>query len=129
MTKKPKNQSEPIEIICVACPKGCKLAVERNGEQQFLVNNAECKRGREYGIQEVTDPRRMVATTVRVSEGIHPLVPVYTTEPFPKGKIGDLLENLRNVVLEAPVKQSQVVMPNALGSGIDVIASRDLVKK
>jgi CxxC motif-containing protein len=121
-----ESETLPREIICVACPKGCRLDVLRqNGE--LLVNHAGCKRGREYAFAETTDPRRMVASTVRVEHGLHPLVPVYTSAPFPKGRIMDLLNKLRKVRLEAPVELGQVVLPDALGTGIDVVASRDLV--
>ena len=120
-----EEKNLPKEIICVACPKGCRLEVLReNGE--LLVNNAGCKRGKEYALAETTDPRRMVASTVRVENAPHPLVPVFTAEPFPKGRIQDLLKELREVKLEAPVKLGQVVLADALGSGIDVVASRDL---
>jgi len=127
-TEQKLTEGKPLEIICVACPKGCRLEVERSGGQ-MLVSNAGCKRGRGYAIQEIEDPRRMVATTVLVADGFHPLVPVYTTEPFPKGRIRELLQALRKVELQAPVAMEQTVLPDALGTGIDVIASRDLGKK
>jgi len=115
----------PGEIICVACPKGCRLkAVRKDG--QILVTNEGCKRGIEYAISEIEDPRRMVASTVRVSGGRHPLVPVYTEEPFPKGLIPKLLTKLREVNLQAPVQIGQVVIQDALDTDINVIASRDL---
>jgi CxxC motif-containing protein len=121
-----EEKNIPQEIICVACPKGCRLDVLReNGE--LLVNNAGCKRGKEYAFAETTDPRRMVASTVRVENAPHPLVPIYTTEPFPKGRIQDLLKELREVKLQAPIKLGQIVLEDALGTGIDVVASRDLV--
>ena len=117
--------SEPTEIICVACPKGCRLEIHHeNGE--ILVKNEGCKRGREYAIGEITDPRRMVATTVRVDKGAHPLLPVYTACPFPKGRINELLSALRSVRVTAPIQVNQVILGNALGTGIDVIASRDI---
>ena len=117
--------SDPMEIICVACPKGCRLEARReNGE--ILVSNAGCKRGKEYAVVEITDPRRMVASTVRVHGGLHPLVPVYTESPFPKDKIMDLLGDIRRTELKTPVKAGQIVIENALGTGINVIASRDL---
>jgi CxxC motif-containing protein len=116
---------EPTEIICVACPKGCRLEVRReNGE--ILVSQEGCKRGLEYAVSEITDPRRMVATTVRVEKGSHPLLPVYTASPFPKGRITELLTALRSVQVPTPVHVNQVVLANALGTGIDVIASRDM---
>jgi CxxC motif-containing protein len=117
--------SEPTEIICVACPKGCRLEARRE-KGEILVTHEGCKRGREYAVSEITDPRRMVATTVRVEKGSHPLVPVYTTSPFPKDRITDLLKTLRQISVQSPVSVNQVILSDALGSGIDVIASRDL---
>ena len=117
--------SEPTEIICVACPKGCRLeARHENGE--ILITHEGCKRGREYAVSEITDPRRMVATTVRVEKGSHPLLPVYTASPFPKGRITELLTALRSVKVPTPVRVNQVVLADALGTGIDMIASRDV---
>ena len=57
---------------------------------------------------------------------LHPLVPVYTESPFPKGKIKDLLLEIRSVQIDAPVKIRQVIIENALDTGINIIASRDL---
>ena len=68
----------------------------------------------------------MVATTVRVKGGLHPLVPVYAESSFPKGKIKDLLKEIRLIEINAPVKIGQVIIENALNTGIDIIASRDL---
>ena len=119
------NKQKPMEIICVACPKGCRLEVQREGSE-LLVSNAGCKRGKEYAFGEITDPRRMVSSTVHVDNGFHPLVPVYTDAPFPKGQIMELLDALRAAKLEAPVKSGQVVIENALGTGVNIIASRDL---
>ncbi|HUV14963.1 MAG TPA: DUF1667 domain-containing protein [Pelolinea sp.] len=115
----------PKEIICVACPKGCQLEARRkNGK--LLVTNDGCKRGKEYAHGEITDPRRMVASTVRMENGQHPLVPVYSAEPFPKERIRDLLDELRRLRLKAPVKLGQVILEDALGTGIYVVASQDL---
>ena len=124
----PKNTNlnqEPMEMICVACPKGCRLGV-RHELGEILVSNAGCKRGKEYAVGEINDPRRMVASTVRVNSGLHPLVPVYTESPFPKGLIKDLLEEIRDVQINAPIEIGQVIIKNALNTGINVIASRDL---
>ena len=117
--------SEPTEIICVACPKGCRLEARRE-DGEILVTHEGCKRGREYAVSEITDPRRMVATTVSVEKGSHPLLPVYTASPFPKDRITELLKTLRKLKVPVPVSVNQVILADALGTGIDVIASRDL---
>ena len=123
--KRSSHGEEPVEIICVACPKGCPLKVIRS-QGEILVSNAGCKQGEQYAFAEINDPRRMVASTVRVKGGLHPLVPVYTESPFPKGKIEGLLEEIRDVEIETPIRNGQVIIENALDTGIDIIASRDL---
>ncbi len=114
------------KMICITCPMGCTLEVTREGQTLLSVDGNTCKRGPEYVQRELTDPRRMVASTVRVEGGIHPLVPVYTEAPVPKPRIAELLAQLRAVELPAPVTMNQVVLENVLGEGINVIASRDM---
>jgi len=114
------------KLICITCPMGCSLKVTHEGSTVIEVEGAECKRGLDYAQAELTDPRRMVTTTVRVQGGVHPLVPVYTAAPIPKPLIFDLLGALRRVELQAPVQVGQVVLDDALGTGVDVLASRSL---
>ncbi len=114
------------EIICVACPKGCTLQVKHEGNEPLEIIGAGCRRGKEYAICELQDPRRMVASTVKVRGGLHPLVPVYTRKAFPKPLIPQLARKLREVEVRAPVEINQVVLKNALDTGIDIIASRDM---
>ncbi len=111
------------KIICITCPKGCSLEVTRDGQTVLKVKGG-CKRGKEYVQRELTDPRRMVATTVRVKGGIHPLLPVATAAPFPKPRIGELMDALRRVEVSAPVEPGQPVLEDALGTGIAILASR-----
>jgi CxxC motif-containing protein len=114
------------KMICITCPMGCSVEVTREGQTLLSVDGNTCKRGEDYIRRELTDPRRMIATTVKVIDGIHPLVPVYTEEAFPKPRIFELLEKLRQVELEAPVAMGQVVLANALDTGIDILASREM---
>lgn len=113
------------KVICVTCPKGCTLEVTREGQTVVAVKNG-CKRGHEYARQELVDPRRKVASSVRILGAIHPLLPVYTSEAFPKPRISELLRLLRNVEVAAPVKIDQVIVENVLDTGIDVLASRGM---
>jgi len=87
-----------------------------------------CKRGAAYAKAELSDPRRMIASTVRIHGGIHKMLPVSTNAPFPKGKIMDLMVLLKSVEITAPVKMGDVLIENVLNTGIAVIASRDMGK-
>jgi CxxC motif-containing protein len=118
--------NEKIKLICITCPRGCSLEVDHEGKTVTKVNGNVCKRGVDYARRELSDPRRMVASTLKINGGVHPLLPVCTSAPFPKPMIPDLLVLLREVTLQSPVKMGQVVLTNVLGTGIDMIASRDL---
>ncbi|MGB9694988.1 MAG: DUF1667 domain-containing protein [Caldisericaceae bacterium] len=117
---------EETKMICLGCPVGCSLLVTHDGDNIIKVEGNKCNIGVQFATSEIRDPRRMVATTVKVKNGIHPLVPVYTAKPFPKPLIMELMKELRKIELVAPVKMDDVVLANALGTGIDIIASRDL---
>jgi CxxC motif-containing protein len=119
---------DKTKILCITCPKGCALEVTHDGKTIMDVKPG-CKRGHEYVQREFTDPRRMVASTVRIKGGIYPLLPVYTAAPFPKGRIKDLLAALRSTEVSAPVKMGMVVAANVLDTGIDILASRDMLSQ
>ena len=117
---------ETVKVICVTCPRGCTLEALKNGNTVLEVTGGGCKRGKEYVKGELTDPRRMVATTVKIQGAIHPLVPVSTSKPFPKKQIPDLIRLLRIVEVKSPVKVGEVVLKDVLASGIDVLVSRSM---
>ena len=116
------------KMICITCPKGCTLEVTHEGKTVIKVNQG-CNRGKEYVQRELVDPRRMVASTVRIRGAIHPLLPVTTSAPFPKPRILDLMDVLRTVEVKAPIENGQIILKDALGTGIDVIASRSMVRE
>jgi CxxC motif-containing protein len=101
---------------------------EENGEVLEVTGN-ECKVGVKYAEEEFKDPRRVVTTTVRVLDGALPVLPVRTAEAIPKRLVTDAARALAEVVVEAPVAQGQVVLSDILGTGVDVIASRDLIRE
>jgi len=114
------------EFICTACPKGCRLRVVMEGKDVVKMEGYTCRKGIDYGKQEASDPQRMLATTVRVENGFHPLLPVYTQKPISKEKIGAVLAALRDLHLKAPINAQTVVLADAAGTGVDVLASRDM---
>jgi len=117
---------ETTELICITCPMGCTLEVTHEGDTIVDVKGNACKQGLDYAKEELTDPRRMVTTTVRVAGGLHPLLPVYTSAPIPKARIFDLLEEIRKVEVQAPVNVGDVILERVVDTDVDVLASRDM---
>lgn len=112
-----------INVICVRCPRGCEIATTIDGYSIVSIEGNVCKLGGDYVKDEITDPKRIVTTTVKVKNGKYPLVPVWTPEPIQKDKIFALMKMLRDVELEAPVKIDRIVLKDIFGTGIDVVSS------
>ena len=115
---------ERKELICIGCPLGCNLTVEMDGGQVVSVNGNTCKRGDDYARKELTDPRRIVTSTVPVAGGNLPVVSVKTASDIPKGKIRECLCALKGVTLTAPVQIGDVIVENVADTGVDVIATK-----
>jgi CxxC motif-containing protein len=112
------------ELICIVCPKGCHLTVDE--ENGYAVSGNRCPRGEEYGKNEVIAPKRTITSTVKVSGGLYPRLPVKTDKPIPKELIFEAMKLLDAVELTAPVKVGDVVIENVLGTGANFIASRNM---
>ena len=111
---------------CIMCPMGCEMTVTlENGKFAGVTGNS-CPRGARYAETEVTDPRRMLTTTVRIRGGVLPLLPVVSADVLPKGRIADYVVYLRNITVEAPVKAGDVIVHDILGLGVDIVSSRDM---
>ncbi len=111
-------------LICIVCPKGCHLQVDE--ENGYAVTGNSCPRGAEYGKTELLHPTRVLTSTVRVEGGLHRRLPVKTAAPIPKELMFEAMEALNGVTLTAPVTVGQVVISNLLGTGVDVVATRDM---
>ena len=72
-------------LICIVCPRGCRLTVDE--EQDYDVTGNGCPRGAEYGRIELTNPTRVVTSTVRCAGGVHPRCPVKTDRPIPRALV------------------------------------------
>jgi len=115
---------EHRQFVCVTCPVGCALEATLEGGLLTEVHGQACRRGPAFVQEEITAPKRMFTSTVRVRGGAMPLAPVRSREPVPKGLLLALAAELRKVVLQAPISEHQVVLPDALHSGVDIVASR-----
>ena len=117
--------TETRELICINCPLGCGLTVTLKDGDVVKVEGNPCPKGEAYGKKEVTDPTRIVTSTVRVSGGVLPVVSVKTASDIPKEKIMDCANALKNVKTQAPVSIGDVVVEAVRGTGVSVIATKN----
>ena len=115
-----------VNLICIGCPLGCPLTVEMEGNEVKSVSGNTCPRGDAYARKELTNPTRIVTSTVRVAGGRLAMVSVKTESDIPKGKIFDCVKALKDVEVQAPVKIGDVIVENVAGTGVNVIATKNV---
>lgn len=108
-------------FTCIVCPLGCAIEVEVENGKVKNVRGCKCSRGREWVLQEVTSPKRVIMSVVPVEGGALPTVSVKTAEPVPKELIPELMEFLAELKLKAPVEVGETV---AEWNGIKIVATR-----
>ena len=115
-----------VNLICIGCPLGCPLTVEMEGDAVKAVSGNTCPRGDAYARKELTNPTRIVTSTVRVAGGKLAMVSVKTASDIPKGKIFDCVKALKDVEVKAPVKIGDVIVENVAGTGVNIIATKNV---
>ncbi len=113
------------ELICIGCPMGCPVTVEMDGREIVSVSGNTCPRGDAYARKEVTNPTRIVTSTVKVEGGLVEMISVKTKEDIPKDKIFDCMRALKGITVKAPVHIGDVILADAAGTGVDVVATRN----
>ena len=115
-------------MICILCPNSCEITAEVRDGQMVRCTGNQCPKGEDYVRQELLAPMRNIATLVEVTGGDLPLCSVRLTGPIPKARIFEAVEIIHRCRLTAPVQAGQVVLPDLLGLGVDVIATRDVAE-
>ena len=115
-----------VNLTCIGCPMGCPLTVEMEGNEVRSVTGNSCPVGARYARKEMTNPTRIVTSTVRVTGGSLPVVSVKTASDIPKGKMADCVRALREISVPAPVTIGQVILPDVAGTGVPVVATKNV---
>ncbi len=111
------------ELTCIGCPLGCAVTVTLDGDTVSDVTGNTCPKGDAYARKEVTNPTRIVTSTVRVSGGTASMINVKTASDIPKGKIFDCIDAIRDLIVPAPVSIGDVILADAAGTGVAIIAA------
>ncbi len=111
------------DMTCIICPRGCALKVEIENEN-ITVSGNSCPKGKQYAIDECTNPTRTVTSSVRVENREDTMVSVKTESPVPKDKIFEVMRLIRAKSVCAPVKIGDVIIKDTFGTNI--VATKDI---
>ena len=115
------------EIICVVCPRGCRIKVTGEDGQIRNIENHGCSRGVEYASSEFISPCRILTSSVPV-EGAKDkrMLPIRSSAPVPRDQLLPCMELIKKTKVNTSVQMHQTIIENILGTGIDMIACRTM---
>ena len=111
-------------LTCIVCPIGCQLSVTLEDGVVTEVTGNTCPRGKQYAIDECTNPVRTVTSTVRTVGG--GVIPVKTDRPIPKELMFDCMKEINKAVATLPVRIGDVLIENVLGTGANVVITANM---
>ena len=113
------------ELTCIGCPIGCLLKVDVQGDKIRVSGNG-CKRGESYARNEILAPKRSITSTVELLNGSIRRLSVRTAQDVPKDMIFACMEEIHKIRVTAPVHIGDVVLANCAGTGVDIIATKNI---
>lgn len=116
-------------LTCIGCPMGCQLTVTMEGDEVVSVAGNTCPRGDLYARKEVTNPTRIVTSTIAITGGDKERISCKTASDIPKDRIFDVMKEINRTVAAAPKKRGDVLIENVAGTGVNVIATRDIAAR
>lgn len=113
------------KFTCIACPVGCSLTVtDEKGEVK--VTGARCPHGIKFAKQEIIEPKRMLTTTVKITNR-DILLPVKSSDNVSKDKFTEIMVLINKIEVQAPIKAGDIIIKNILDLDVDIIATRSIL--
>ena len=98
------------------------MTLEGEGKDVKVSGNS-CKRGAEFAVSEMTEPKRTICTTVKTAFPDVPVLPVRVSKEIPKDRIFDVMAEINKVTVKEKVKRGEVIIKDVSGLGADIIAT------
>jgi CxxC motif-containing protein len=117
---------EKKHFTCVVCPIGCEIDVELQDNKVVSIQESKCVKGREFVLQELEEPMRILTTTICINGAKWSMLPVRTDKPIPKRLLFNVIRELANIELQAPVKMYDVIVRDIAGSSVNIVATRNM---
>ena len=112
------------KLTCIVCPLGCEMTVQTEDKKVLSVTGNTCPRGKQYAIDECTNPVRTVTTTARTSAG--GVIPVKTDRPIPKELMLACMREIDRSVVSLPAHIGDVVIENLLQTGVNIVVTANM---
>ena len=107
------------EFTCIVCTNGCNLNVDDN----LNVTGNLCPRGKEFAINEITNPKRTITSTCKTIYENVPVIAVKSDGEINKDDVIKVVDEIKKVTIDSHKKIGDVVISNVINSGVNIVIS------
>lgn len=129
--KEESEKDQAKRITCILCPKGCQILALKDGitegSGEFIFWGHQCTKGQAYALEECTNPKRIVTTSVKIFNSIHPLLAVRTDQPVPKNKISSVIAATKKFSCTAPIALGTILIEKVAGTDANLISANEVL--
>lgn len=116
------------ELTCIVCPMGCQLKVCMDKDEILSIEGNTCPRGEAYARTELTNPMRVITTTIKTKEGN--IVPVKTDGAVPKDSMLECMEIINSLHPDTKdCNMGNVIYKNLLNTGVGVVVTAQINRR
>lgn len=117
---------ETRDLYCIICPNGCKLKIMMEDNSIVDINGQKCNRGKDYALQEIKNPKRIVTSTVKLVDSKKILLPVRSNTSISKDLLSEAIKEIDGVNVSPPIKCGDIIIENILNTGVNIIAEKSI---
>lgn len=93
-------------------------------EGTLEVTGNSCPKGEAFARSEITNPMRVLTTTVVIRSRNEKMLPVRTQDPIPKSSMAAAMNYIKNVRVKAPVEVGDIIVSDLADTGVPLIATK-----
>jgi len=112
-------------MTCIACPRGCTLEIIGRPEVRYKISGNQCPKGITYAKQELSNPTRILTSTVATTGSHQPRLAVKTQGELPKKLLFPAMDEIHRIKVDTPKKPGDVIIKNFLDQDFDLVATGD----
>lgn len=114
------------EFVCISCPLGCQLSVTKKNNGQIIVKGNNCPNGIKYAKEEMSNPKRILTTTVKTTFKDKIRISVKTDKEIPISLIFKAMIEINKTIVSKRIQIGDIVIENILNTGVNVVATTSL---
>lgn len=119
----PQDFDPSCQVICIGCPMGCLVTAKKDENGELIITGNTCKKGEEYARNEMIAPKRTITSFIRLKKSLKAVVPVKTENEIPKEKIEQCMKEIKEKIVEGPVRLGDILIENVAGTNVNIIAT------